>query len=256
MRALVETVEIDGAVVRLRTMAPAGRSRDTLTPTVVLVHGIGMSHRSFTRLQRVLSRTYRTVAVDLPGFGGLPPVGAVGIDGFARTVLAALREVEITECVALGQSMGAQVAVEMARQDPGFVTSVVLVGPVIDDHRPRLWQQALTLLGDGPGEGIRMNWVLLSDYARSIPQYLAILPAMMRYPMFRVVAGLTVPVLVIRGGYDPIADHDWGRRLAGVAGEGALIELPGPHHVQEHQPAPVAAIVDEFLRVQSVGRLR
>ncbi len=70
VRAKVETVSVDGLPVRLRTLAPAGRLHDALVPTVLLVHGIGMSHRSFARSQQALARTHRTVAVDLPASAG------------------------------------------------------------------------------------------------------------------------------------------------------------------------------------------
>ena len=126
MRAKVETVRIDGLAVRLHTAAPAGRVRADLAPTVVLVHGIGMSHRSFRRVQAALSRTHRTVAVDLPGFGGQPYAGR------------RLEEHEYADLVVLGQSMGAQVAVEAGLRHPDVVTSVVLVGPVVDDRRRSL----------------------------------------------------------------------------------------------------------------------
>ena len=36
---------------------------------VVLVHGVGMSHRYYARLQKVLARTRDVHAIDLPGFG-------------------------------------------------------------------------------------------------------------------------------------------------------------------------------------------
>jgi pimeloyl-ACP methyl ester carboxylesterase len=60
----------------------------------------------------------------------------------------------------------------------------------------------------------------------------------------------------IRGAQDPVAKHDWVTRLVGVAQRGALVELPGPHHVQEHQPVAVARLVDEFRRVQTLESAR
>jgi pimeloyl-ACP methyl ester carboxylesterase len=257
MRALVETVELEGCVLRLRTLAPAGRSRDDLAPTVVLVHGIGMSHRSFRGLQRVLSRSYRTIAVDLPGFGGAPRPGRrLEIDDLARLVRTALSDRGVRECIAVGQSMGTQVTVEMALQDPEFVTSVVMIGPVVEEGRRSVLQQALAITVDGFRERPLMIGRLHIDYMRSMPTYLRELGPMMRYDTVPAVAALTVPVLVMRGTGDPVARHDWSERVAGAAREGAFIELPGPHHVQETHPAAASAVIDEFIRVQTVGRLR
>ncbi|WP_175470181.1 alpha/beta fold hydrolase [Curtobacterium sp. MCBA15_001] len=257
MRALVETVSVDGMPVRLRTMAPAGRRRDALAPTIVLVHGIGMSHRSFARSQRVLARKHRTVAVDLPGFGGLPAVGRrLEVPELGDVVMRAIRAVGVRESVLVGQSMGSQVVVAAALHHPDEVLAVVLVGPVVDDrHRSLLWL-AGALGRDGLVEDARMNVVLLTDYFRSLRQYVRELRPMLRWPMADAVGSLRVPVLVVRGTRDPIARSAWAGRLARAARDGAMVELYGAHHVQEHQPGAFAELVDEFRRAQSLQATR
>ncbi|MCJ1714287.1 alpha/beta fold hydrolase [Curtobacterium sp. VKM Ac-2922] len=257
MRALVETVSVDGVLVRLRTMAPAGRRRDALAPTIVLVHGIGMSHRSFARSQRVLSRSHRTIAVDLPGFGGLPPVGRrLEVHELADVVMWAVRSRGVHECVLVGQSMGSQVVVAAALHHPDAVVSVVLVGPVVDDRHRSLPWLAAALGRDGLVEDARMNVVLLTDYFRSLRQYVRQLTPMLRYPMLDAVAALRVPVLVVRGSRDPISRSAWAGRLTRAARDGTLVELYGGHHVQEHQPGPFAELVDEFRQARSLEATR
>ncbi len=252
MRAQVRTIEIEGLPVRLRTLAPAGRLRDTLAPTVVLVHGIGMSHRSFARTQRHLARTHRTVAVDLPGFGGLPPVGrTVPFEELGDLVVRAVRSLGAGDLVLVGQSMGTQVVVEAALRHPDVVSAVVLVGPVVDPARRTLVQQALDLARDGFVEDARMNAVVLTDYLRSLRQYVRQLGPMLRYRTEDVVPALVQPVLVVRGDRDPIGRRDWAAALAASARRGALVELPGGHHVQDRQPVAFARLVDEFRRVQT-----
>jgi len=250
--ARVESFEIGGLPVRLRTLAPAGRLRDALAPTVVLVHGIGMSHRSFARSQRHLARTFRTVAVDLPGFGGLPPVGrSLDLQELGDLVIAAVRSRGAGELVLVGQSMGTQVVVEAARRHPDAVTAVVLVGPVVDPARRTLLQQALDLGRDTAVEDARTNGVVVTDYLRSMRQYLRQLRPMLRHRLEDAVPTLDQPVLVVRGDRDPIGRHDWAASLAASARRGVLVELPGGHHVQDRQPAAFARLVDEFRRVQT-----
>lgn len=257
MRALVETVEIDGATVRLRTMAPAGRIRDTLAPTVVLVHGLAGSHRSFRRLHEALSRSHRTIAVDLPGFGGVPDTARqLHAADFAAVLDGALRTHDVVDCLVIGHGFGGQVAVELGNRAPDLVTSVGLLGPVVDDRRRQPWNQVADLVRDWFREPTSTRIRLTAGFLRSIGASVPLVPSTLRQPLFKRVADLGVPVLVVRGNADAVSGHDWGRRLVGVAGEGALIELPGAHHVHEQQPGPVAAIVEEFLRVQAVGRLR
>ncbi|PZF58247.1 alpha/beta hydrolase [Curtobacterium sp. MCSS17_008] len=249
----MESFEVGGLPVRLRTLAPAGRVRDALAPTVVLVHGIGMSHRSFTRSQRHLARTHRTVAVDLPGFGGLPAAGrSLDIEELGDLVVEAVRSRGVGDLVLVGQSMGAQVVVEAGRRHPDDVTALVLVGPVVDPARRSLVQQALDLGRDTFVEDARTNGVVLTDYLRSVRQYARQLRPMLRHRLEEVVPTLEQPVLVVRGDRDPIGRRDWAVSLAAVARRGAFVELPGGHHVQDRQPAAFARLVDEFRRVQAV----
>jgi pimeloyl-ACP methyl ester carboxylesterase len=257
VRAKVETVRIEGLPVRLYAMAPAGRVPDDPAPTVVFVHGIGMSHRSFARSQRALAETHRTISVDLPGFGWLRAAGRrLSIEELGDLVVRAVRSRGYDDLVLVGQSMGTQVVVESARRHPDVVGSIVLIGPVVVAERRSLALQALDLARDGFVERVRMNAVLVTDYLRSARQYTRELRPMLRYRMEDTIAEVTQPVLVVRGTKDPIARHDWAERVAGAAPIGAFVELEGPHHVQERQPAAFARAVSEFERTQAVEGLR
>jgi pimeloyl-ACP methyl ester carboxylesterase len=222
---------------------------------IVCVHGIGMSHRSFRRLARRLGPSSRVLAIDLPGFGGArSPRRRLGIAGHADAVAARLRGEGLCGCTVIGQSMGTQVAVELAHRHPALVDALVLIGPVVDDRRPGAARQLAALLRDSAHESPRMNAVVLSDYLRSVPQYLRELRPMLDYPMLARLAQLAIPVLVVRGSEDRIARHDWALRVTDAAARGTLVEPPGPHHVQEHAPAAVATAIARFLAARSQER--
>lgn len=246
MRTRNEAIEVDGIGVRLRWARPPGSTNDHV---VVLVHGIGMSHRSFRSLQRVLATRHVTVAVDLPGFGGVPSPGRpLGFDTLARTVVEAVRlRHAVRSLTVVGQSMGTQVAVEAALRYPDLVTSVALIGPVVDDRRDTALQQAADLLLDTTIERPGMNAIVATDSLRSLRQYRLELPVMLRYPMLVRVAMLDVPVAVIRGTEDRIAGAGWARRIVRTAPNAALVELAGPHHVQERDPLVVARVIDALI---------
>lgn len=61
------TLSLDGHVVACFEQSPD--APDGATPSVVLVHGIGVSSRYFGPLEQHLSRDAHVVAPDLPGFG-------------------------------------------------------------------------------------------------------------------------------------------------------------------------------------------
>lgn len=254
VRARVETVECRGIPVRLHTTAPAGEVGGGDGPTIVLVHGIGMSHRSFARSQRSLAATHRSVSVDLPGFGALPTPGRrLSVEELADLVVEAVRSRSAGGLVLVGQSMGTQVVVEAARRHPETVDALVLVSPVVDARRRRAALQAVDLVRDSFVEGVRMNTVLVTDYLRSIPQYLRQLGPMLRCRLEETIAEVEQPVLVVRGTRDPIARADFAATVAGNAPRGSLVDLPGPHHVQEHQPVAFADLVRALLRSGAPG---
>jgi pimeloyl-ACP methyl ester carboxylesterase len=253
MGARVETVGFDGVRIRVRVVseeaAAPGAPDAQGAPSVVFVHGIGMSHRSFSHVGRPLAGSHRLVAVDLPGFGGTPSPGRrLGIEGHAAVLAAALERLGLAGCSVVGQSMGTQIAVELARTRPELVSSLVLIGPVVDDRRATVVHQMAALLRDTLRETPRMNAVVIGDYLRGIPQYLRELGPMLDYPTLPRVAELDVPVLVVRGTRDPIARAAWARRVTDAARHGTLAEVGGAHHVQERSPAEVAALIGRLAR--------
>ncbi|WNY35094.1 alpha/beta hydrolase [Curtobacterium flaccumfaciens] len=127
---------------------------------------------------------------------------------------------------------------------------------MIDAERRSLPMQALDLGRDGFVEGVRMNTVLVTDYLRSMRQYLRELGPMLRYPTEQTITEVTQPVLVVRGTQDPIARHDWSARLAAAAPDGTFVELAGPHHVQERQPDALARLLETFRSAERLEGLR
>lgn len=223
----------------LESPRPAGSA----APTIVLVHGIGMSHRYLSRLHDELARSTRVVSVDLPGFAGLPKpqrdVDIVAMGEALGAVVAGLGEERV---VLVGHSMGAQWVIEAALQRPESVSAVVVIGPVADERQRTLTAQARGLAVDTFGETPLINTIVFTDYLRcGIPWYLRQVRHMLAYPTEKRIHGLTVPVLVIRGGSDPIAGREWCRRLRDSARVSRLVEIPGHHHVTQHSaPRSVA----------------
>ncbi|GAA3894083.1 hypothetical protein GCM10022381_39670 [Leifsonia kafniensis] len=106
------------------------------TPTLVAIHGITASHRSWPVVARQLDGI-RVVAPDLRGRGrsnSLP--GPWGLRRLADDVAAMMDALEIERAPLLGHSMGAFVAVCLAHQHPDRVESVVMVDGGLPIERP------------------------------------------------------------------------------------------------------------------------
>ncbi|MDQ0616061.1 alpha/beta fold hydrolase [Arthrobacter globiformis] len=238
-------VTANGLTGRLYTSNEASAAEQ---PAYVLLHGIGVSHRYFARLHVELAQgpegqgqqaegAERGAAVysfDLPGFGGTPRPGRqVTVGEYAAFVAAVLAEYAVESCIVVGHSMGVQFAVELALQAPGLVSRIVLMGPVVDPARRSAAWHALALTRDSLfSEPPLTNVVVFTDYFRTgVRWYLTELPVMMEYPLDSRVSGVAQPVLVLRGGRDPIARRPWCEYLAAQAPDGAFAEVPGRGHV-------------------------
>lgn len=223
-------------------------------PATVLVHGIGTSHRYFSRLHRELASDGPVYSLDLPGFGGtLKPSFSPSVREMALMLAGSLDELGVSGAVLVGHSMGAQWVVELALLRPDLVSRVVVVGPVTDSKHRSLAAQSRALAVDILGEPPLTNAVVFVDYLRCGPVYfLAQSKPMVTYPIDERVASLTQPMLVLRGGNDPIASEDWCRRLVARAPTGCLVTVPGHRHVvQFTAPRAVAGAIRAFV----AGRL-
>lgn len=215
-------------------------------PTIVLVHGIGMSHRYLSRLHDELAASTRVVSIDLPGFAGLPkPQHDVDVARMGRALADVIATLGEDRIVLVGHSMGAQWVVEAAVHRPELVAAVVEIGPVVDARHRTIWAQARALAVDTLGETPQINFIVFTDYVRcGIPWYLRQVRHMVAYPTERRVRLLTMPLLVMRGGEDPVAGRSWCRRLRDAASVSRLVEIPGHNHVvQQSAPKAVAAAI-------------
>lgn len=223
--------------VDLRTSGGTG-------PGVVLVHGIGASGRYFERLSRELAADHRVHTAELPGHARLRrPERALTMPDYAAVLVQALRRADLGPVQVVGHSMGCQVAVEAAILAPELFSSVVLLGPTVNDAERSAPLQALRLGQDTLRESAAVNWMVFTDYLRAGPRwYLTTLPRMIRHRLEERLPLVRLPVAVVHGERDPVVPRDWIERLA-AARPGTLAgEVPGePHVMMWRRPAETAA---------------
>jgi len=206
----------------------------TDTATVLLVHGIGMTHASLDAVQQELPPGLRALNVDLAGFGSTErPRHAVPVEEYAADLAEILDRLDAWPVVAAGHSMGTQVVLELARLRPDQVSAIMMVGPVVDPARHSVRQQAVDLARDTIGEPMPVNALVARDYLRGgVRWYVKVLREMMRYPTLARMRGCRVPAIVVRGERDPIARAEWCLQLVAANGAASrLVVVPGDHHV-------------------------
>jgi pimeloyl-ACP methyl ester carboxylesterase len=180
----------------------------------------------------------------------------VSVGEYAAFVAAVLAQQGVGSCIVVGHSMGVQFAVELALQAPALVSRTVLMGPVVDPARRSAAWHALALTRDALfSEPPSTNAVVFTDYFRAgFRWYLTELPVMMEYPLDARARGVAQPVLVLRGGRDPIARRPWCEYLAAQAPDGAFAEVRGRGHVvQETATEDVARIIRSWAGAAAEG---
>jgi pimeloyl-ACP methyl ester carboxylesterase len=214
---------------------------------VVLVHGLGVSSAYFQRLAVELARYGTVHLVELPGFAGVPhPDRPLSTQEMGELVASWIRSADLTRVLLVGHSMGAQVVVETALQDPGAVAHVALIGPPVNLAERSVPRQGLRLLQSAVFEPAAVRRMSIEGYVRcGWRWFVHTLPSMMNYPIEDRIGRVEVPVLVLRGRRDAVAPVAWTRLLAERARDGHWAEVPGAHSVVfDHAEDVVAHLAD------------
>ena len=115
-------VTVDGLKLRV---TETGRG-----PALLLVHGLSASHGNWEYTMPAFADRWRVIAVDLPGHGESDKPDAPYTLDFHAGILRSLgRALDVDEAVVVGNSLGGQIALELALTYPDFVRGLVLVAP-------------------------------------------------------------------------------------------------------------------------------
>lgn len=103
-------------------------------PGVLFLHNGGTSHTIWRNQVEAISDRYRSVAVDLPGFGASPrPRAGIDLAGYVEVVSSLVVDVMQTPVVIVGNCMGSNIATGVAAgAGPGVVAGLVLVNPLTE----------------------------------------------------------------------------------------------------------------------------
>jgi pimeloyl-ACP methyl ester carboxylesterase len=97
---------------------------------LLLLHGVSSEWQSFLPLFPILMREHHVFAMDLRGHGGSGRVrDAYHLADYARDVTAFLEEMTTEPAVLYGHSLGAQIGMAVAAQEPGRIRGLVLGDP-------------------------------------------------------------------------------------------------------------------------------
>ncbi|SFL81715.1 alpha/beta hydrolase [Methylobacterium pseudosasicola] len=234
------------------------------------LHFLGGSARSWELLSRALGDTPTCVPVDLPGFGNAAGASGFSVDAMADHVAAVIRSRAPARFAIAGHSMGAKVALALARRsedgDAGLdgLTDLILISgsppspePIPEDRRAKMlaWidadpetrlREAKAFVRANVGDGLdpEIEARAVADVLQAAPAaWKAWLEAGSHEDLSRRVGILRTPALILAGSEDAdlgadaqhalMAPHLAYHRVVTVDGVGHLLPLERPEALSD-----------------------
>ena len=250
---------------------------DPALPPLVFLHGIGGAARGWRVQLEAFSDRYRTIAWDMPGYGGSPLLASVSIATLADALQDFLRQVDAKKPILVGHSIGGMIVQQLLVQNPDLPAAVVLAqtspafgkpdgdwqkefigarlgpldrGETMVSLAPSLVRE---LVGDDPD--IR-GMELARDCMAAVPEatYRATMLALLGFDQRSALKNITVPTLVLSGARDKNAPAPMMAKMAGYIPSATYVELEGVGHlVNLERPATFDAALDSFLKAHAAA---
>lgn len=265
-------IELDGLQVHYRDQGPAS---DPLP--LVLIHGTSASLHTWEGWVAGLAGTRRVISFDLPGFGLTGPSadGDYRVTRYVAFVRQLLSRLGVGRAIVAGNSLGGEIAWQLALADPARVAGLVLVDAAGFDFVPESLPLAFRI-ARLPVLREPMRWLLprravessvLSVYgdparvsAALVDRYyeltlregnrVALMQRMNQPapgPVDRL-ADIKVPTLILWGGQDRLIPPVWGDKFHAAIPGSRLVTFPALGHVpQEEDPAATLAALRDWL---------
>src|SRR6266571_2275378 len=201
-------------------------------PSVVLVHGIGITSRYWVPTSVLLAPWFRNYAPDFPGFGlSDKPRGHLRVPQLADWLAAWMRARHLANVALVGNSFGCQTVAECAVRYPELVSCTVHIGPTTDPKGQDAREQVRRWQRNNPGEPFTHKIVSYRDYWDcGIPRVLRAFAASLEDHIDRKLPHIKVPSLVVRGSNDPIVPQRWAEEATRLLPKGQLAVIPGAFH--------------------------
>ncbi len=229
---------------------------DTLSPRtpILLLHGSPGSGSAFRRLGPELGAARRTIAPDLPGFGGSTTrIPDYSIRAHADMTLQFLDSLGIARAHLVGFSLGGGVALEMIRDDPGRAASLTLLSAIGVQEHELLGEYHLNHAVHGlqllaiwtlrelvPHFGHFDDAFLSHSYARNFYDT-------DQRPLRGILRGYTGPMLIVHGADDPLVPAAAAHEHHRIVPQSELVMLEGNHFMTFLEAARIAPPIDAFL---------
>lgn len=133
--------------------------------TILFIHGLGSYMQAWRKNFFELAKDYHCIAIDLPGYGHSSKGNYEGSMAFHASVIKSFLQTKgLNHVTLMGHSMGGQIALTLALQDPQLVDNLILIAPAgfetFDKGQKQWFRDVMTVDGVRltPVEQIRINY--------------------------------------------------------------------------------------------------
>ncbi len=246
-------------------------------PPLVFLHGIGGAARAWHGQLDFFKHRYRTIAWDMPGYGGSAPFPIVSIAALADALQDFLQQVRAMKPILVGHSIGGMIVQQLLAKHPRIASAIVLAQTSPAFGKPDGdWQKAFIearlgpldrgetlaalapslikdLVGDDPDIG---GMELARDCMASVPEatYRATMMSMLGFDQRNALKDIVVPTLLLSGSKDKNAPAPMMAKMATYVPSARYIELEGVGHLANlERPAAFNAALESFLRANAAA---
>ncbi|HYX34833.1 MAG TPA: alpha/beta hydrolase [Oligoflexus sp.] len=225
-----------------RLLRPEGNHHKDQLPFILLA-GAGLSGRYFIPLGKLLSQQAMVYIPDYPGCGWSgKPMDPPGVGELAETIRSWMDANGIDRAHLVGNSMGSQVAVELAYRYPKRVGKLVLTCPSVEPMSRTLPRQFGRFLINFPLEPLTMQMIYMLDYTQTgFLRMLRMLQRICRDPVETKLPYIQAPVLVVQGSRDLAVSQAWAEKVASLLPNSRLELIPGKAHCVMYSAADQVA---------------
>ena len=215
---------------------------------IVLLHGWGSNITLFANMIELLSKKYKVVAMDMPGFGKSDePKEVWDVSSYVQFVIDFLRDYDTKEVMLLGHSFGGRVIIKMhSRGDLPFkVTKVILVdsaGIMPPKSNKKSWRTRYYKLGRTV-----LSWGIVkkffpdalenfrkkmgsADYAAASPMMRQVMVKVVNEHLEPYLPNIKAPTLLVWGVNDTATPLSDGEKMEKLIPDAGLVKLENAGH--------------------------
>lgn len=239
---IAEYMNVDGETWFSR-VSPVG---DPDVPPIVMLHGLIVSGTYFRPVAAYLDDRYRVYVPDLPGYGRSPSKRTWSIPSLTSRLAGWMDAHSLGACVIVGNSLGCQVATELAVIRPDLVAGLVLVAPTMDPRVTGMVHIAVRALMDVPRERRSIWTIWIPDFFLAGPRRgLRMLHECLTDDQVSRLPLVEKPTLIVGGERDPIAPPEWVHAMAEHMPLARSIIISGsPHAMNYSSPRDLGRAID------------